>query len=77
MNALERASVREDIVPFSDFIGGLVSKGSTVNLCRRCRSLPDDYPPRDRMNPDPARGEESETIAVLLAQFLLLPLGLL
>jgi hypothetical protein len=34
-------------------------------------------PPRDQMNPDPARGEESETIAVLLAQFLLLPLGLL
>jgi Fic family protein len=27
MNALERASVGEDIVPFSDFIAGLVRKG--------------------------------------------------
>jgi hypothetical protein len=27
MSALERASVGEDIVPFSDFVGGLVHKG--------------------------------------------------
>lgn len=26
MNALERASVGEDIVPFSDFVGGLERK---------------------------------------------------
>jgi len=27
MNALERASVGEDIVPFTDFLAGLVRKG--------------------------------------------------
>jgi len=27
MSALERVSVGEDIVPFADFIGGLVRKG--------------------------------------------------
>jgi hypothetical protein len=26
MNALEKASVREDIVPFADFLAGLVEK---------------------------------------------------
>jgi len=42
MEALEKASAREDIVPFTNFLAGLVKRGSPQHCCLPCRRLRSD-----------------------------------
>jgi hypothetical protein len=39
VNALEKASVGEDIAPFADFLARLVKNDWRLSPCRRCRKL--------------------------------------
>ena len=53
MEALEKASVGEDIVPFADFLSGLVKKGWPAHRCRQYRRLNhESLWVRRRMSPD-------------------------
>jgi hypothetical protein len=47
VNALEKASVGEDIAPFADFLAGLVKNDWRASPCRRYRKL------RRRRTPKP------------------------